>query len=108
MDNLNNQPKHFVVHISLGIGYDTLKKERITFELRDDQESGGKILINFRRGMGYYIHGRSLSSYSNDYSYQQKDHSEEEKKFRDALSNQIFDLTGRKPRIDDKFAIFYE
>jgi hypothetical protein len=67
-----------------------------------------KILINFRRGMGYYITGRSLSSYSNDYSYQQKDHSEEEKKFRDVLSNQIFNLTGRKPRIDDTFAIFYE
>ncbi len=64
------------------------------------------ILFSFRKGTGHYITNRSITKY-NDYG----NNSEEgEKQFRDALSTQIHELLGQKPRIavaDNGYAIYY-
>jgi hypothetical protein len=66
------------------------------------------VLMWFRQGMGAYIENNSLTPYlSND--TKEKDE-EGEKKFRDALSTQIHNLTGQKPRIvmsDGRYVIYY-
>lgn len=64
------------------------------------------ILLSFRNGTGLYITNRSMKAYGN-YG---NDPAEGEKQFRDALSTQIHDLLGQKPRIavaDKGYAIYY-
>jgi hypothetical protein len=70
---------------------------------RDSSEFVKSVLINFRKNSGYYIHSRCMDSC----------HSKEEgeKEFRDALSDQIHGLIGKKPRIamaEHGYAIYYE
>ena len=63
------------------------------------------ILFSFRKGMGFYVTDRSMAQYSYG-----RDVEEGEKQFRDALSKQIHELIGQKPRIalaDDGYAIYY-
>jgi cell division protein FtsB len=65
------------------------------------------ILFAFRRGEGWYITNCSMSSY---YHADKAAIEAGEKKFREALSNQILELTGQKPRIsleNNGYAIFY-
>lgn len=64
------------------------------------------ILLSFRKGTGHYITNRSMKEY-NRYG---NDTEEGEKQFRDALSTQIHELLGQKPRIavaDNGYAIYY-
>jgi hypothetical protein len=65
------------------------------------------ILLSFRKGTGHYITDRSMKPYN---GYGNEKEEEGEKKFRDALSTQIHELLGQKPRIavvDLGYAIYY-
>ncbi|KAJ1509981.1 hypothetical protein HMI54_001864 [Coelomomyces lativittatus] len=64
------------------------------------------VLLSFRTGKGHYITNRSMKQYS----YLESDILEGERQFREALSDQIHELIGQKPRIalaDDGYAIYY-
>jgi hypothetical protein len=65
------------------------------------------ILMFFRQGLGCYIENHSLTPYQ-DNAIEKNE--EGEKNFRDALSTQVHNLTGQKPRIamyDGRYAIYY-
>jgi hypothetical protein len=66
------------------------------------------VLMNFRNGSGRYIDKLGLTSTS--YRCGNEKNEESEKQFRDALSTQIHNLTGQKPRFaitDGRYAIYY-
>ncbi len=83
--------------------------------LKDNEYSGVEstgfvktVLLSFRKGTGHYVTNRSLIP--DCYRYGKDKVEDGEKQFREALTSQIHELIGQKPRIavaDSGYAIYY-